>query len=647
MASKARFTTTTTTTTKSVGMLCVLLTLTLMGITLPAATATMDHGLAAAAAAAAAGRSGANGGGGAGGGRGVKLSQIDGKSLFRSLRASSCSVDCSSAEPEQVCGTDGVTYASRCELQRAKQCDGKRGAQGARVKVRSKGPCPGDTPVMSKCFQEREEARKVARRQSSDVLIPSCNPDGTYSDVQCHTATRYCWCVTKDGRHIPGTSVQERRPRCKGRRRKRKGGRNSKKKKKRKASCTNKERQSFNTDLVAVFREEYDRMLSARGPEAVKDGAGSDDEVSLEKKIVVWKFSQLDTNADDELSFKEIRSFRRMVKKLIKPRRCAKRFHRYCDKDDNRRIQKKEWTLCLWVDIKMSFRIFIALNSDGQTTHSPPDKSRHDPILRPLPPVLRPPSSGLSPQSSRPLASSGFSGRKNRTESSKKNCLEERQAALQHALEEPSANVYVPRCQESGLWRQAQCHEATQYCWCVAEDTGMPLPGIATYRVEPNCSIRDDRQMKGFAFPGCPFEQKRRFIVDLIADMTEEMNQSKVTPQQLLSASELDQLNAREQVARWKLRSMDKDRNDMLERQEWRDLRKTLKKNKNYPRKCRRQFLRYCDENDDKILSMEEWRDCLGLNHNLFNSLPRDPNRFGKTNPFREYLHDEDDDNEQ
>ena len=64
------------------------------------------------------------------------------QSLFRSLRASNCPVDCSTARVEYVCGTDGVTYASRCELQRAKQCEGKR-ALGSRVKVRSKGGCPG------------------------------------------------------------------------------------------------------------------------------------------------------------------------------------------------------------------------------------------------------------------------------------------------------------------------------------------------------------------------------------------------------------------------------------------------------------------------------------------------------------------------
>lgn len=554
----------------------------------------------------------------------IKLSQVDGKSLFRSLRASSCTVDCSQAEGDYVCGTDGVTYASRCELQRAKQCDNKR-ANGSRIKVRSKGRCPGDTDVVSKCFQEREEARKAARRDSSDVLIPSCNDDGTYNEVQCHVATQYCWCVTKDGRHIPGTSVQERRPRCKGGRRRKRKGRNSKKKKKRKA-CTSKERQMFNSELVRVFREEYDRALTAGGPDAGEDAAPTDDDVSIEKKIVIWKFSQLDSNADGVLSFKEIRSFRRMVKKLIKPRRCAKRFHRYCDKDNDRKIQKTEWTLCLGVDIK-----------HGHDPDAPQDKPpRNDPLLRSIPPALRPPSE-MPPLNSHPVSAS-HNGRKNRTETTgNRNCQEERQAALAHAREEPTANIYIPRCQSSGLWRQAQCHEATQYCWCVSEDTGVPIPGTSTYKVEPNCTIRDHRQMKGVAFAGCPFEQKRRFIVDLMDDLTQEMaaaNNQTTQPQ----SSESEALSTRERVARWKLQALDKNNNGMLERQEWRNLRKTLKKNKDYPRKCRRQFLGYCDEDDNKTLTLEEWRDCLGLNHNLFNSLPENPKRRGQKNPFMDQL---------
>ena len=31
-------------------------------------------------------------------------------------------------------------------------------------------------------------------------------------------------------------------------------------------------------------------------------------------------------------------------------------------------------------------------------------------------------------------------------------------------------------------------------------------------------------------------------------------------------------------------------------------------------RKCSRNFLRYCDENDDASITLEEWIDCTGIN---------------------------------
>jgi hypothetical protein len=37
------------------------------------------------------------------------------------------------------------------------------------------------------------------------------------------------------------------------------------------AACSSKERQDFNTELVRVFSDEYERMLKARGPEAVSE----------------------------------------------------------------------------------------------------------------------------------------------------------------------------------------------------------------------------------------------------------------------------------------------------------------------------------------------------------------------------------------
>lgn len=56
------------------------------------------------------------------------------------------------------------------------------------------------------CFSARLTARPGSR--------PVCRPDGTYSPVQCHTETGYCWCVTPQGRPLPDTSVKHQRPRC-------------------------------------------------------------------------------------------------------------------------------------------------------------------------------------------------------------------------------------------------------------------------------------------------------------------------------------------------------------------------------------------------------------------------------------------------
>lgn len=68
-----------------------------------------------------------------------------------------------------------------------------------------------------------------------------------------------------------------------------------------------------------------------------------------EKRVAEWKFSQLDKNKDNKLRRKEVRALKRMVKKVIKPRSCAKTFISYCDFDQNKRIEPREWTSCLGV----------------------------------------------------------------------------------------------------------------------------------------------------------------------------------------------------------------------------------------------------------------------------------------------------------
>ncbi|BFZ07410.1 hypothetical protein BsWGS_10449 [Bradybaena similaris] len=473
-----------------------------------------------------------------------------------------------------------------------------------------------DPGPVSKCVTERRDAMEIARRQNSEVLIPECNQDGSYNEIQCHTSTGFCWCVTRDGRHIPGTSVKDRRPRCKSKRKKRKGRGGKTKKRK---SCNSKDRQLFNAALIKVFKEEYDRV-NVTPPPTPAPGAPAD-EFGTEKAIVVWKYNELDVNKDGKLKLKEVRKFGKMVKKLIKPKPCAKRFLDICDKNVDRTIEKAEWTLCLGVDIKPS-----PVNS----AENPADDVREELMLRPSSTILQAPdlpviSSG--PSSTNPASKPDKQDRKETSQ----NCPEERQSAMTIHSQEPNAKHYIPTCTPDGLWEKAQCHQSTGYCWCVKEDTGIPIPGTATYRVKPNCTFEDERELKG-----CPFDQKRRFLVDLLSDLTEERKKLLLESNQTNTGPE-DNLSLRETVARWKLKTLDTNNNEVLERNEWRPFRRITLKNKNYPRKCRRSFLRYCDEDNNKKITYDEWKDCLGLNQIQFNSLPLNPKRKGK-NPFMDQL---------
>ena len=45
-------------------------------------------------------------------------------------------------------------------------------------------------------------------------FIPHCHRDGSYSPLQCHASTGFCWCSTTDGKKIPNTEIRGQ-PSCK------------------------------------------------------------------------------------------------------------------------------------------------------------------------------------------------------------------------------------------------------------------------------------------------------------------------------------------------------------------------------------------------------------------------------------------------
>uniref|UniRef100_A0A3Q3FC00 SPARC related modular calcium binding 2 n=1 Tax=Labrus bergylta TaxID=56723 RepID=A0A3Q3FC00_9LABR len=112
-----------------------------------------------------------------------------------------CNTDCSGTPRKPLCASDGRTFTSRCEFLRAKCHD-------PQLEV-IRGPCK-DT---SRCVAEKKYTEQQAKKLFPQVFVPVCNPDGTYSEVQCHSYTGYCWCVTPNGRPISGSAVANKKPR--------------------------------------------------------------------------------------------------------------------------------------------------------------------------------------------------------------------------------------------------------------------------------------------------------------------------------------------------------------------------------------------------------------------------------------------------
>merc|ERR1712071_560170 len=72
---------------------------------------------------------------------------------------------------------------------------------------------------------------------------------------------------------------------------------------------------------------------------------------TIERRVIEWKFDQLDKNGDGNLNRREFRVLRRLVRKVVRPKRCTKNFPRHCDSDQNRKISHSEWSVCLGVGI--------------------------------------------------------------------------------------------------------------------------------------------------------------------------------------------------------------------------------------------------------------------------------------------------------
>ncbi|KAB0361773.1 hypothetical protein FD754_005929, partial [Muntiacus muntjak] len=298
-----------------------------------------------------------------------------------------CSLDCGGSAQKPLCASDGRTFLSRCEFQRAKCKD-------PQLEIAYRGNCKD----VSRCVAERKYTQEQARRELQQVFIPECNDDGTYSQVQCHSYTGYCWCVTPNGRPVSGTAVAHKTPRCPG-------------------SVNEKvpQREGTGKTVSSCDQEQQSALEEARQPkndnvvipECAHGGlykpvqchpstgycwcvlvdtgrpipgtstrlSEPDPSHTLEERVVHWYFKLLDKNNSGDIGKKEIKPFKRFLRKKSKPKKCVKKFVEYCDVNNDKSISLQELMGCLGATREEG-------KADTRKRHSPRGVVRGEPAWK-------------------------------------------------------------------------------------------------------------------------------------------------------------------------------------------------------------------------------------------------------------------------
>uniref|UniRef100_A0A672PBY4 Thyroglobulin type-1 domain-containing protein n=1 Tax=Sinocyclocheilus grahami TaxID=75366 RepID=A0A672PBY4_SINGR len=239
--------------------------------------------------------------------------------LFSKQWRQMCVLDCARGRHQAVCGSNGRLYKSLCSFQRAQCID-------SQLRTAVLSTCTGEIHHRkTKAFHQN------ARSDSFAIFIPECKSDRTYTEVQCHNQTGYCWCSSPDGMPMSGSSVLHLRPNCTG------------------EFCLGAEstiRMSVLAEAAIQGSEEhFVPECSADGRyRAVQchssTGYSSFSSVQTLHRYFAW----LHADTDGLLSEREI-----LLRRTLRPRRCAKKLMQFCDRNADRRLSSQELTSCLGI----------------------------------------------------------------------------------------------------------------------------------------------------------------------------------------------------------------------------------------------------------------------------------------------------------
>lgn len=214
-----------------------------------------------------------------------------------------------------VCGSNGLSYPNRCMLELAR-------CRNLNLTFLHRGPC-----------KTKITCSEYARIHSQQKFKPQCRPNGFFINSQCYPDIGYCWCVTKRGVPLSFSVTKHtgNKLKCK----KRKTIRRSPQKNQMK-NCKQHDKSIFNSNLIGIFHTEW-----------VRDNPNSYPGTDPDRVVLEWKFKKLDVDQNGKLDKNEFRDLRRIVKKVVKPKKCARNFAKSCDVNKDQFIANLEWIDCL------------------------------------------------------------------------------------------------------------------------------------------------------------------------------------------------------------------------------------------------------------------------------------------------------------
>uniref|UniRef100_A0A1A9W9X7 Thyroglobulin type-1 domain-containing protein n=1 Tax=Glossina brevipalpis TaxID=37001 RepID=A0A1A9W9X7_9MUSC len=204
-----------------------------------------------------------------------------------------------------------------------------------------------------------------------------------------------------------------------------------------------------------------------------------------------------------------------------------------------------------------------------------------------------------------------------------KACNEARDYALKHRTKTPPK--FIPRCKPDGTYASIQCLADTG-CWC-SDREGKPVENTSVRTGKPKChdyskaNIRrspsrnagDGRSMRRI----CNQTDRALFNTNLLNIFQSEyirvrQQRQRGGVEKLLESFTVAHDN---EVSDWKFANLDVNANQMLDKTEYRELKKLVKRAVK-PRRCGRAFGKFCDIDNDERLSRLEWNSCLSKDGN-------------------------------